>query len=105
MSNLVKGIHYDTQYVSGDGKPDFMVNLSECSIIVDSKAPLGSLWESFDADDEAVKSAALDKHVAAVRTHVNSLSKKKRVLEQPKIILGLRGDGHARIRAVASIGS
>ena len=77
MSNLVKGIHYDTQYVSGDGKPDFVVNLSEDrSIIVDSKAPLGSLWESFDADDEAVKSAALDKHVAAVRTHVNSLSKK-----------------------------
>ena len=78
MSNLVKGIHYDTQYVSGDGKPDFVVNLSEDrSIIVDSKAPLDSLWESFDTDDEAVKSTALDKHVAAVRTHVNSLSKKE----------------------------
>ena len=78
MSNLVRGIHYDTQYVSGDGKPDFVVNLSQDrSIIVDSKAPLASLWESFDAADEAAKSAALDKHVAAVRTHVNSLSRKE----------------------------
>ena len=78
MSNLTKGIHYDTQYVSGDGKPDFVVNLSEDrSIIVDSKAPLNSLWEAFDTDDEATKSDALNRHATAVRNHANSLSKKE----------------------------
>ena len=78
MSNLTKGIHYDTQYVSGDGKPDFVVNLSEDrSIIVDSKAPLNSLWEAFDTDDEAAKSDALNRHATAVRSHANSLSKKE----------------------------
>ena len=78
MSNLTKGIHYDTQLVSGDGKPDFVINLSgDRSIIVDSKAPLDSLWEAFDTDDEAAKSAALDRHAEAVRKHTNSLSKKE----------------------------
>ena len=78
MSNLTKGIHYDTQLVSGDGKPDFVINLSgDRSIIVDSKAPLDSLWEAFDTDDEATKSDALDRHASAVRKHANSLSKKE----------------------------
>ena len=78
MSNLTKGIHYDTQDVSGEGKPDFVVHLSQDrSIIVDSKAPLNSLWEAFGTDDEAAKSDALDKHTTAVRNHANSLSKKE----------------------------
>ena len=78
MSNLTKGIHYDTQVVSTDGTPDFVINLSgDRSIIVDSKAPLDSLWEAFDTDDEAAKSDALDRHAAAVRSHANSLSRKE----------------------------
>ena len=78
MSNLTKGIHYDTQQVSEDGRADFVVNLSkDRSIIIDSKAPLDSLWKSFDADDEATKSDFMSKHVTAVKSHVNSLSKKE----------------------------
>ena len=78
MSNLTKGIHYDTQLVSGDGTPDFVINLSgDRSIVVDSKAPLDSLWEAFDTDDEAAKSGALERHASAVRKHANSLSKKE----------------------------
>lgn len=78
MSGLVKGIHYDTQDTSGGGRPDFVVRLSEDrSIIVDSKAPLDSLWRAFDTDDEAAKAAALDGHVRAVRGHITLLSKRK----------------------------
>ena len=78
MSGLTKGIHYDTQRASSDGRPDFVVKMSEDrSIIVDSKAPLGSLWEAFDAGDEAAKSDALDRHASSVKGHVNSLSKKE----------------------------
>ena len=55
-----------------------MVHLSEDrSIIVDSKAPLDSLWKAFDTDDEAPKSDALNGHAAAVKAHVNTLSRKK----------------------------
>ena len=79
MSNLVKGIHYNTQRVTESGqRPDFVVSLSEDRvIIIDSKAPLDALLESFDADDEATKAEALDKHVSAVKNHITMLSKRK----------------------------
>lgn len=77
MSGLTKGVHYDTQDAGGDGRPDFVVRLSEDrSIVVDSKAPLESLWKAFDTDDEAAKSAAMDGHARAVRDHINTLSKR-----------------------------
>ena len=79
MSNLIKGIHYNTQQVTDSGQRiDFVVKLSEDRIIIiDSKAPLSALLESFDADDEATKTNALDRHVAAVKKHITDLSKQE----------------------------
>ena len=78
MSNLTRGVHYDTQSFSEDGKPDFVIKLSgDRAFIVDSKAPLDSLWNAFDTDDEAAKSDFLNKHASAVKSHVSSLSKKQ----------------------------
>ena len=78
MSNLVKGMHYTAQQTSETGqRPDFVVKLSEDrNIIIDSKAPLEALWESYDTDDETKKAEALNKHVAAVKKHITVLAKR-----------------------------
>ena len=79
MSNLTKGIHYTTQRVTEGGqRPDFVVRLSEDRVIViDSKAPLDSLLEAFDTDDDAEKAEALDRHVMAVRQHITTLARRR----------------------------
>ncbi len=78
LSGLHKGIHYRVQETTESGRPDFIITLSEeRSFIVDSKAPLAALWSAFNTDDEATRSADLDKHVQNVKKHINDLSKKE----------------------------
>ena len=78
MSNLIKGVHYTTQETIETGqRPDFVVKLSnDRHVIIDSKAPLDALWDSYDTDDESVKSEALNRHVTAVKQHVSTLAKR-----------------------------
>ena len=78
MSGLVKNVNYYVQQTSDAGRPDFVVKLSEDrAVVIDSKAPLDSLWRAQDTDDEAAKAAALDKHAKDIREHVKNLSKKE----------------------------
>ena len=78
MSNLIKGVHYTTQQTSETGqRPDFVVKLSEDrNVIIDSKAPLEALWESYDTEDEIKKTEALNRHVTAVKKHITTLDKR-----------------------------
>ena len=46
-------------------------------MILDSKVSLAALMEAFETEDEESRSAAFDRHVAQVRTHVDSLAKKE----------------------------
>lgn len=78
MSNMIKGIHYTTQQTNEAGqRPDFTVKLSDDKhIIIDSKAPLDALRESYEIDDESEKATALKKHVLAVKNHIKDLEKR-----------------------------
>ena len=78
MSGLVKDVNYYIQQTRDAGRPDFVVKLSEDrSVVIDSKAPLDSLWRAQDADNEAAKADALDKHAKDTRDHIQRLSKKE----------------------------
>ena len=58
-------------------RPDFILYLPEGRhIIIDSKVSLGDYVESVNNDDPIEAEAALQRHVACVRAHIEGLSKK-----------------------------
>ncbi len=58
-------------------RPDFVLYLPEGRhIIIDSKVSLGDYIESVNAEDPVEAEAALHRHVACVRTHIESLAAK-----------------------------
>ena len=82
MAGLVKGDHYDSQVHFKDelGKsnfPDFVVNLPDKKhIVIDSKVSLVDYDSAIAAKDEKEQDLALDKHVAAVKNHIDNLASK-----------------------------
>ncbi|AXC50126.1 DNA recombination protein RmuC [Paracoccus suum] len=81
-SGLDAGVHYLTQESRRDeeGKlwrPDVIVRLPQKKVlVVDSKVSLNAYAEATEAEDPLMRAAALKRHVAAVRTHVQTLSDK-----------------------------
>ena len=59
----------------GRQRPDVVVTLPDArKVVVDSKVSLLAWWEAVNADDGALESAALQKHVASMRRHISELS-------------------------------
>lgn len=81
-SGLEAGTHYTTQDSWRDegGKlwrPDVVVRMPRAKVLViDSKVSLNAYEESVNAEDDTTRSAALRRHVEAIRTHVKTLSAK-----------------------------
>lgn len=81
-SGLERGLHYETQtsHRDSDGKlwrPDVIVKMPQKKVLViDSKVSLLAYEEAVNADDPAVRDAALKRHVAAMRAHVTGLAGK-----------------------------
>ena len=81
-SNLIKGVHYDTQHnlkdASGNNlRPDVILYLPEGKrIVIDSKVSLTAFVNCTGAEDEASRAQHLARHVASVRQHVRELSAK-----------------------------
>ena len=94
-SNLIKGVHYDTQVnlKDADGnnlRPDVVLFLPEGKrIVIDSKVSLTAFVNSVGAEDEASRRSALSAHVASVRQHVAELGRKEyqRLLESPDFVI------------------
>ena len=94
-SNLIKGVHYDTQVnlKDADGnnlRPDVVLFLPEGKrIVIDSKVSLTAFVNSVGAEDDVARRAALTAHVASVRQHVAELSRKdyQRLLESPDFVI------------------
>ena len=94
-SNLIKGVHYDTQVNLKDSegnnlRPDVVLFLPEGKrIVIDSKVSLTAFANSVGAEDEAERRNALAAHVASVRQHVAELSRKEyqRLLESPDFVI------------------
>ena len=82
LSGLRKDIDYTVQdSFDADGerlRTDVIVHLPQKrTVILDSKVSLTALLEAFETQDDEVRSAAFDRHVAQVKTHVDSLAKKE----------------------------
>ena len=59
-------------------RTDVIVHLpQDRTVILDSKVSLAALMEAFETDDDEARSAAFDRHVTQVKSHVDSLAKKE----------------------------
>lgn len=82
QSGLVKGREYEVQMSlkSADGQrfqPDVVIHLpDQKDLVVDSKVSLNAYEEYHAADDDDERARQIARHVAALRTHINDLSKK-----------------------------
>ena len=94
-SNLIQGIHYDTQYNIKDeeGKnlrPDVVLHLpNNKKIIIDSKVSLTAYVNYVSANDEAERKVAMAAHIASVRQHVKELGTKsyQQLLQSPDFVI------------------
>lgn len=81
-SGLMAGTHYDLQssWRDDDGKlwrPDVVVKMPRGKVmVIDSKVSLNDYEASVTLDDPGASAAALRRHVAAIRTHIATLSGK-----------------------------
>lgn len=81
-SGLMAGTHYDLQssWRDDDGKlwrPDVVVKMPRGKVmVIDSKVSLNDYEASVTLDDPVEAAAALRRHVAAIRTHISTLSGK-----------------------------
>lgn len=81
-SGLSVGIHYEiqTSWRDEDGRlwrPDVLVRMPRSKVmVIDSKVSLNDYEMSINSEDPAEAQAALRRHVAAIRTHILTLSEK-----------------------------
>ncbi|MGZ3255697.1 MAG: DNA recombination protein RmuC, partial [Croceibacterium sp.] len=58
-------------------RPDAIINVpGQKKLVIDAKVSLNAYQEAFEADDEEVRSKALDAHAKSMRNHVQQLSAK-----------------------------
>ena len=94
-SNLIKGVHYDTQHNLKDAegnnlRPDVVLYLPERKqIVIDSKVSLTAFVNYTSAETEAERAQYLAAHVASVRQHVAELGRKEyqRLLNSPDFVI------------------
>lgn len=83
LAGLTANIDYESQHQTRDSdgnamRPDFVVRLPGGGrFVVDSKVALTGYLDAVEAEDDAARKNALQRHAAQVRTHVKQLSKKE----------------------------
>ncbi len=81
-SGLRRGQEYEVQgsFRDADGKrlrPDVIVHLPEGKdVVIDSKVSLSAWQDYVNADDDLSRGAALKRHLASIRRHIDGLSAK-----------------------------
>jgi DNA recombination protein RmuC len=81
-AGLVKGVHYVPQesHTRDDGsrlQPDIVLNLpGERFMVIDSKVSLNAYDDYVNGEDEALKTAALRRHLDSLNGHIKDLSGK-----------------------------
>lgn len=71
--------HLEHSIDTEDGRlrPDAIINVpGQKKLVIDAKVSLNAYQEAFEADDEDVRSKALDAHAKSMRNHVQQLSAK-----------------------------
>jgi len=76
LAGMTEHCDFDEQTTITEGKrPDMTVHLpGQRKIAVDAKAPLTDFLAAAEATDDALRNAALDRHVKALRAHVKTLA-------------------------------
>ena len=79
---LQEGKHYSREASNEDlSRPDFVFHFKDGfeqkDLIVDSKVSLTAFVDYMNAEDDAAKNDALDRHVRSVRKHIDELAKKE----------------------------
>ena len=80
LAGMLERCDFDEQVTVADGtaRPDLVVHLpGGRHVVVDSKCPLDGFLETVDCADEATRRAGLQRHARHVRTHIDSLAKKR----------------------------
>lgn len=83
MAGMQEHCDFETQTTTttDEGKrlrPDLIVKLpGGQQVVVDSKAPMDAYLDAVESDDDAAREAALARHAAQVRTHIQQLGSKK----------------------------
>lgn len=76
-AGLTEGREFQTQQVSGDRRPDVIVNFpGDGCVIIDSKASMTNYLAYCDAETEEQRAIAAKGHVASVRRHIDELARK-----------------------------
>lgn len=94
-SNLIKGVHYDTQLNVKDEegnnlRPDVVMYLpGDKQIIIDSKVSLTAYVNYVAAESDAAARASMAAHVASVRQHVKELGSKQyqQYMQSPDFVI------------------
>ena len=89
LSGLRKDIDFTVQdSFDSEGeriRTDVIVHLpQDRTVILDSKVSLTALMEAFETDDDETRSAAIDRHVSQVKSHVDSLAKRSTGASWPR---------------------
>ncbi|MDH3254762.1 MAG: DNA recombination protein RmuC [Acidobacteriota bacterium] len=76
LAGMTKHCDFDEQVTLADGRrPDMIVRLpGDRQIAVDAKAPLAAYLDAVEATNPQRRSAALDRHVKALRGHIRTLA-------------------------------
>ncbi len=83
MAGMQEHCDFETQTTTttDEGKrlrPDLIVKLpGGQQVVVDSKAPMDAYLDAIETDDDNIRNAALARHAAQVRTHIQQLGSKK----------------------------
>ncbi len=79
LAGLVDRCDFTEQVRLEDGalRPDLVIHLvGRRQVVVDAKVPLDAYLDATSTDDDALRTAALQRHVRQVRQHVDALSSK-----------------------------
>ena len=83
MAGMQEHCDFETQTTThtDEGKrlrPDLIVKLpAGQQVVVDAKTPMDAYLDAIETDDDTVRQAALARHAAQVRTHIQQLGSKK----------------------------
>lgn len=79
IAGLVEHCDFLEQTTSNDNKlrPDMLVRLpGERQLVIDAKTPLDAYFEIIEANDDAARNQAMNRHVQVIRGHIKQLSHK-----------------------------
>ena len=79
---LQEGLHYTREAANDDlSRPDFVFHFKDGfeqkDLIVDSKVSLTAFVDYMNAEDEASRAEALDRHIKSIHKHIDELAKKE----------------------------